>query len=58
MQISITIPENLEEKSNINGMLTNDSDFILRSLNQAFDKVLDFEKSKLETAGKIGLNKG
>lgn len=40
------IPENKEEKSNINGELTNDPDYIIRNLNEEIGLVLDHEERK------------
>ena len=41
------IPENKEEKSNINGKLTNDPDYIIRNLNMEIDSVIAHEEKKL-----------
>ena len=40
------IPENKAEKSNINGKLTNDPDFIIRNLNMEIDSVINHEEEK------------
>jgi hypothetical protein len=45
-EFRIVIPKNKSEKANINGTLTNDTDFIMKALNMVIDDYIDFKKEK------------
>ena len=40
---TLTIPKNKKEKANINGVLTDDITYIIKSLNSIIDEYIEYE---------------